>query len=112
MPDTTRRLKRLRAVECQTNRLYGPLPGAIAYLQEVQAQYGGKQDLALEEHWTGHEDMEMRFTYLDDETDDEMHGRIKSERLANMRAARDNRQAAERKVKLAELERLKRELGV
>lgn len=112
MKKTPERELRLRIKECDTERLYGPLPGAIAYLRELQAQYGDKQNLTLQEHWSGYETMEMCFSYYEEETDEEMASRLEHERLERARAAKARREAEERKAKMAELNRLKRELGV
>jgi len=63
-----------REVECDTDKLYHPdLNVTIQYLSEIKAQY---PTASLEEKWTGYEDMYMRFTYRDDETDEEYDRRL------------------------------------
>ncbi len=87
-----------REVDCDTNRLYGPLDGAIAYLQAVKAEHPKAQ---LDEHWTGYEDMYMRFAWSEPQTDEEYIGSLKS--LLSLVRYRRNRRDEERDSKKAKL---------
>lgn len=97
-------------IDTDTGRLYGPLPDAIAYLQEVQAKYPGT-NISLEEHWTGYEDMDMTFSYTRPETDDEMAARLEKERRRNDEAACEAVRVADRQESRKQYEALKREFG-
>lgn len=68
-------------VDCDTNRLYGKIDDAIAYLIEVRDKHRGI-DIGLDEHWTGYEDMTMRFVYHREENDQEYASRMQSEAWA------------------------------
>ena len=98
----------LEAVDCDTARLYGPLDLAAKYLLEVKSKY---PNATLEEHWTGYENMEMRFSWYRDETDNEMQDRLEQEafakKLADDQRRKDEEKATRRKQYLA----LKKEFG-
>jgi hypothetical protein len=98
-------------VDCETNRLYGSLDGAIAYLQEIKEQYKDT-NIVLDENWTGYEDMQMRFVYTRLENDEEYEARIAQEK--RLAAAHEYMRKAEehRKKDLEELNRLKSKLGL
>lgn len=92
-----------------TARLYGPLPEAIKYLQEVMAEFPTAE---LGEHWAGHEDMELQFSYQRAETAAEVDKRLADERRLREAVRQDAERVAKRMVKLKEFNRLKRELGL
>jgi hypothetical protein len=73
------------SIHCDTDRLYGTLDQAIAYLNEVKAAHPD-HTLQLSEEWTGYEDMHMEFTTFIWETQLE----------ANLRAEEEIRQETER----------------
>ena len=105
---TTPREQVVACLDCDTERLYGSLLEAATYLMEIHALY---PDATLEENWTGYEDMDMRFTWWRDETDEEEKVRLKHEATIreNMERAR-KRDAAEAKEKKEYL-RLKHKFG-
>jgi Skp family chaperone for outer membrane proteins len=72
-------------IACDTDRLYGTLDQAIAYLNEVKAAHPN-HTLQLSEAWDGYEDMHMEFTAFIRETQPE----------ANLRAEEEIRQETER----------------
>jgi len=98
-----------RVIECDTKRLYGPLFMAIAYLHEIQQL---EPTATLEEEWSGYEDMELRFVYHNAETDEEYQTRLDYIELARKNRERDTQKAASRQTKLAQFNKLKRELGL
>ena len=108
MTNSLKRKKVLETLGCDTARLYGDLLEAAYYLIEVHAKH---PNATLEEHWTGYEDMEMRFSWSRPETDEEMRERAEHEAAtARFEAAqREKAKAREerRKIYLA----LKREFG-
>jgi hypothetical protein len=85
-----------RSVDCDTSRLYGDLPTAIAYLQEIAAQY---PQASLAENWPGYDTMYMHFCWCEPETDAELAARILSEQQAATRAALEAERKAERKAR-------------
>ena len=95
-------------VDCDTNRLYGDLPTAIKYLTEIHEKYPTAR---LNEHWVGHEDMEMRFVFYRDETEKEIGDRLEKEqkqRDHNRRMLEAEEQRAKRRK---EYYRLREEFG-
>ena len=66
-------------VDCDTERLYGPIEGAITYLLEMRQLHGHETGFGLQEKWTGYEDMHMAFTYSRIETDEEYDERLREE---------------------------------
>lgn len=98
-----------REIDCDTDRLYGSLPGAIAYLQEIHAKY---PEAMLDEHWTGYEDMTMRFAWSEPQTDEEYIASLEMllsyER--HKRRKRDEERATERTRLLAEQKRIEARL--
>lgn len=94
-----------REVDCDTGKLYGPLPGAIAYLQEIAAKYPKAE---LDEKWTGYEDMYMRFAWSEPQTDEE-YARSLTSVLSHekyKRNQRDEERAVARAKLLAEQKRI------
>lgn len=98
----------IERLPADTDRLYGPLDDAIAYLQEVLANHPHAQ---LTEHWTGYEDMEMQFQWSREENDEEMRARLADEAAKRKREAQQAKEAAERAKRKARYEKLKREFG-
>lgn len=107
--DKPPRIRVTQVVECDTTRLYGPMSLAIAYLEEVYSEY---PDAQLDEHWYGYESMEMRFTFLRDETDAEYQARLDQIALVEKNRKRKAREDQTRKQKLTQYNKLKRELGL
>ena len=110
---STGRLEVEREVDCDTDRLYGPVPQAIAYLQETHARH---PEATLGEKWTGYEDMHMRFSWMEPQTDEEYVAHL--ERTLSfqryLRNARDEERAKEREKlekQLRETQRKLKELG-
>lgn len=100
------RLKILQSKDADTQRLYGTLDDAISYLQEMKAKLPA--DASLEEHWTGYEDMELRFVWYREETDVEYLDRMSAEeerRREEIRKKEEDRQKAERRKAWEELNR-------
>lgn len=97
-------------IDADTGRLYGPIDGAIQYLKDMKAKYGS--GVSLDEHWSGYEDMDMVFVFTREETDAEMNRRIGIEKERERMAAEEAKRVKARKADMAELERLKRKLGV
>jgi len=63
----------LQVVDCDTTRLFNvDLKKAANYLLEVYEEHPMAE---LDEHWTGYEDMEIRFIYYRMETDEECKAR-------------------------------------
>lgn len=98
------------AIDCDTSRLYGPLADAIAYLQEVLAAHPEAAGLSLDEHWTGYEDMEMRFVYARPETDEEYERRLQLEREEAQHRAAEARRATLRAEKQKAIAKLQADL--
>lgn len=65
-----------RSFSCDVDKLYDSLDTAIEYLQEVKKDH---PDACLDEHWTGYEDMTLRFVWMSEETDDEYFSRVERE---------------------------------
>ena len=111
MVDRSRKIV-VRELSCDTGKLYASLPEAIAYLQQIAAQHSDKPDLSLDEHWTGYEDMDMRFTYTGPESDEDYNRRIIQEEYQEKR----DREAAEKCAKQKSYEKeqaaLKRKYGM
>lgn len=97
-----------RMVSADTNRLYGPLGGAIKYLQEMKQKY---PDATLYEHWYGYEDMEMVFHYYSEETDEEFNQRVKTQKRIEENRRKEKEIAKKRQKDYAEFQRLKRKHG-
>lgn len=93
-----------------TERLYGPIPVAIKYMQEIQAEFGHHKDLTLLENWTGYEDMEMSFSFSRLETDEEFTSRLEQER--KVREEQDRKRQVEnlKKDKQKQIKALQKEL--
>jgi hypothetical protein len=106
---TVPRIKIEVEVDCDKDRLYGNIDGAIKYLQEIKEKY--PSDIVLDEHWTGYEDMTMRFVYCRDETDEEYNRRLADEaaKAEIFRRAQIEEKAKNERRK--EYERLSREFG-
>lgn len=98
-----------RDFDCDTDRLYGSLDDAIAYLAEIKQKY---PDAKLDEHWVGYEDMTMRFVWYEEETDAEYTHRIESEKERVRQNALKEKQREERSGDMAEYNRLRRKLGL
>ncbi len=98
-------------VDCDTGRLYGDIDGAIAYLIEMRDRHRGT-DISLDEHWTGYEDMEMRFVYSRLETDEEFAQRLEDEERIRRVAEAERTREAQRKRDLDEYKRLGQRLGI
>lgn len=100
---------RQEVVECDTERLYGSIPEAIKYLQEVHRQH---PNATLEEHWTGYEDMEMRFLYYRPETDTEYTIRKIEEDNAKSHYAEQEAKRKDLADKTKKLKEMAKEWGV
>ena len=99
-------------IDCDTNRLYSSsIDETIKYLIEVRDANQGRS-IVLDEHWSGYENMEMRFVYYREENDAEYEHRIKLEeyraQVASQAAAREKSRVAD----LAEFNRLRKKLGM
>jgi hypothetical protein len=100
---------RERQVSCDTDRLYGPIPGAIEYLTGIHANH----PLAtLKEQWDGYEDMRMVFAWWEPETDDEFESRLRAEALAREFSERRARDAAEKEAARKQIAALQRKHGL
>jgi hypothetical protein len=97
-------------IPLDTEKLYASLPEAIAYLQQIAAQHSDKPDLHIDEHWTGYEDMELRFAYNRLETDEEFKSRLEIEAAEAKRHSEMLREAQRRKDIEAQIERLRKQL--
>ena len=95
-------------IDCDTNRLYGDLKEAAAYLLEIAEQY---PQASLDEHWTGYEDMEMRFVYHREENDEEFAARLEEERQEADRLERQRAEGAKKAERRQQWEKLNREFG-
>lgn len=100
-----------RQLDVDTNRLYGTLSEAIAYLQEVQSANKDKPDLSLTENWTGYEYMDMIFTYSTLETDEEFEFRLQLEEYRRKEVEKAAAREKQRQLDLKELKRLQDKLG-
>ena len=100
-----------RVIPLDTERLYGPLPDAIKYLQEIRAEHMDKPDLSIDEHWPGYEDVELRFLYHSEETDEEYQARLQQEEYARKQAERDANEKAAKAERRKKWEALNREFG-
>lgn len=92
-----------RELSCDTDKLYGSLDTAIKYLQSVKKTH---PQASLDEHWTGYEDMQMRFVWSEIETDDEHLSKLESilwER--QRREAEFDRNVAAKEEQIKKLER-------
>lgn len=105
----TKKKKRTVSVPCDTGRLYGPLKEAASYLLEVAEKH---PEAELKECWSGHEDMEMVFSWRRYETDDEHQDRVERETRDAEYKAELRREKLERENDFMELARLKAKLGV
>lgn len=110
MSDSLKKVRVEVHVDCDTDRLYGSIGQAIKYLKEVQEQYKG-YDISLFEHWTGYEDMEMKFVYFRDETNEEMNRRIEERKRQQELEKEWAQKEEDRKKRLEQYEKLKREFG-
>lgn len=91
------------------SRINGPLDEAIAYLQEIKEKHPKAQ---LTEHWTGYEDMELVFSWWEDETDEEMQSRLAEEQRKREAQAAEAKRIQERKAAELQIEALKRKHGI
>ncbi len=98
-------------VDCDTQRLYGDINGAIRYMEEIRDAHKGV-NIMLDEHWTGYEDMEMRFVYWREENDEEFTRRQEREEWERKRAEEERKRTAARKRDLDEYNRLRTKLGM
>jgi hypothetical protein len=98
-------------IDVDHERLYGPIDGAIQYLQEMRDQHQGT-GISLDEHWTGYEDMYMTLVYWRDETDEEFQGRLELEEMRRRLDEEEKRRAKERAKDVEEFQRLKAKLGI
>lgn len=97
-----------RRITADTNRLYGTLDDAIAYLQEVKATH---PNASLSEYWYGYEDMAMVFEWEDIETDQEFDRRQSTLKMIE-EVEREKREEEDRKREYEKkLEALKKEYG-
>ena len=106
MPEDDRLILQ-RTERCNTDRLYGPIDEAIEYLKEVKARHPEAQ---LDEHWTGYEDMEIRFVWFGLETDQEYYSRRslereKSQREEQERLRKKHAEDTETRRQIAELQK-------
>lgn len=94
-----------REFPCDTDKLYGPLPEAIAYLQEIAAKY---PKASLDEKWTGYEDMYIRFAWSEPQTDEEYIRSLESvlSRQRYLRNQRDEERAKERAALVAQQKKI------
>ena len=105
----TKRKTVIERVAADVDKLYGPLDVTIAYLQQMQKSLPA--GAALEEHWTGYEDMQMCISWARDETDEELklrlaqeeHDRKLAEEIAKLKREKDKRKR--------QWEKLRREFG-
>lgn len=95
-------------IPCDTDRLYGDLKKAAAYLLEVHAAHPTAQ---LDENWLGYETMELRFIYHRPETDEEMGERHEAEAATERYREQERQKKAEREEKERQLRDLAKELG-
>ena len=98
-----------REVDCDTNRLYGNILGAIAYLGEIKEKYPEAQ---LDEKWTGYETMYMRFAWSEPQTDEEYIGSLKSllSHARYLRECRDEERESKKVKLLTEQKRIAAQL--
>ncbi len=96
------------AFDADTERLYGDLTDMLAYVTEIRSRYPNAR---LAEHWTGYETMEMVFVYSRQETDAEYEERMRSEEEMRESAERERAREKAHAAKVAEYQRLRRELG-
>jgi hypothetical protein len=98
----------LETLDCDTERLYGTLDQAIAYLKEVRETH---PQATLEEHWTGYQDMEMRFSWSRPETDEEMQHRVEQERAQERFKAEQRKKETAREERRKQYLKLQQEFG-
>jgi hypothetical protein len=104
-----RKRKKIRVlIDCDTERLYGDLKAAAAYLLEIAEEH---PTATLHEEWSGYEDMGMVFQDYRDETDEELALRLKMEEERRRREDRDREVARQREQRLKQYQKLKREFG-
>ena len=95
-------------IPCDTERLYGDLKTAAAYLMEVHAAHPTAR---LDESWFGYDIMEMQFIYHRPETDEEMAQRHEAEAATARYRETERKRAEERAEKERQLRDLAKELG-
>jgi hypothetical protein len=88
-------------IPCDTDKLYGNLGTAIAYLQEVRAAHPN-HTLQLTEEWTGYEDMHMEFTLFRMETKEEAYTRADSQATLDKAREAQEVRVKKQRVDLAE----------
>lgn len=103
------RQNRERQVSCDTQRLYGPIPAAMAYLEEVHAKH---PMAALKEQWDGYEDMHMVFAWWEPETDDELESRLRAEAFRQELREEEARKAAGKEAARKQIAELQRKHGL
>ena len=99
-------LERERDVDM--DKLYGPLDGAIAYLQEMREK--PPEGATLGEKWTGYEDMYHRFEWESEETPEEFEWRLRSELHRHKAARADRQEKARVKGLQTQIEKLQKEI--
>ena len=97
-----------REFDADSDKLYGPIELAIAYLQKIATTNPGA---TLSERWDGYEDMHLVFKYTELETPEEVKARIDAHAQKVEREKEAAKKAIERAEKIAQLNKLKRELG-
>lgn len=74
---TPQKLTIYEPIDCDIDKLFNvDLREAAEYLLSVYKKY---PNAALDEHWTGYEDMEIRFLVEREETDEEFFHRLRLE---------------------------------
>lgn len=92
-----------REIACDTDKLYGPLSQAIDYLKTIQKTH---PQASLDEHWTGYEDMYMRFAWSEEETDQEYLKNLQSCLWDRKRKEeKHNQEIADKQKRIAKLEK-------
>lgn len=95
-------------IDADTDRLYGPLDQAIAYLCEIKARH---PEAMLDEHWEGYEDMTMTFVWDRAETSEETEYRLAREKELAARETQRAQDEAARNERRKQWEKLSREFG-
>lgn len=103
----SKKIRVLQRIPADLDRLYGPIPDAIEYLQEVYAEH---PNATLDEHWEGYENMAMTFSFMREETDEEFEHRLRKEKAERLSLERESRRQLLRKQKMAQMVKLQREL--
>lgn len=106
------RLKNILRVLPEDCDIFGEtVDDTIAFLNDLRSKHPDKV-IYIDDHWTGYEDVEYRFIYYSDETEEEYTDRQEVLRRLQEKEDKEKSDQERRKSDLNEYNRLKKKLGL